>query len=161
MWFSNSRPRRATSRRRPLPTVFSSAGHIETLEERALLSAVTGIERGSNGHAEIAHAADAKASVPKIQIIDGTYDIHSSSGNTGTYSFVQTGLTVAVTANTAHYTGTATVNFRSEHSHKAKGGGSYLFDGEQSAQPILLKMKFKVVNGQLDFSYKYHTLRIS
>ncbi len=158
MWCFHSRPRQASSRRRPAAPVLSLGGQVENLEERALLSA-SGFEHGGSAH--VASVADGKAAVPKIQIIDGTYDIHSSSGNTGTYAFVQTGLDVAVTAKTTHYTGTATVHFNSEHSHKAKGGGQYLFNGESSSQPILLKMKFKVVNGDLDFSYKYHTLRIS
>lgn len=136
------------------PRMLWSECRIEDLEARALLSA----GHGASTIVETSQAQE-KTVTPKLTGINGTYSIHSSSGNTGTYSFAQTGLNVAVTVNTAHYTGNADIHFKTEHSKVAKGSGEFTFTGEGSPSPIKLKIKFIQHNGELvDFKYKYHTL---
>lgn len=156
------RQRKSASPARRRVAVTPAWSQVEGLEQRAMLSASCGDSAAVDAEVQIIEAASAKAAVPKIIDVNGTYEIRSSSGNTGTFTFVQNGLDVVLTVNTTHYpSGTVNLHFKTDHSKKARGTGSFQFAGEPEPQPVAMKIKFKVIDGELHFSYKYHTLSVS
>lgn len=161
MWFWPNRT--ATPKRRRSYVVSPGWSRIENLESRALLSASAGVSEPVAAEVRVLESSQtqAKAAVMKINYT-GSYPIHSNTGNTGTYTIVQDGLTLHLTVNTVRYpSGSADLYLKTDHSKRAKGTGEYHFAGEAEPQPVAIKIKFKAVNGELQLYYKYHTFQTS
>lgn len=160
MWFWKNRA--AAPKRRRSYVVAPGWSRIENLESRALLSASAGLCEPVAAEVRVLESSQtqAKAAVMKIDY-SGSYPIHSNSGNTGTYTIVQDGLTLHLTVNTVHYpSGSADLHLKTDHSKVAKGTGEYHFAGEPEPQPVAIKVKFKSIDGELQLFYKYHTFLV-